>query len=124
MNDTRVTRLHATLNRVEARPTEWDQRRYARRFDGVARYCFAGHAAILAGDPPDLIWKFESPYTVSGRLISTVAREWLGLDERAAYRLFAPFNTLDELRRLVAELAGWHVVASTSTSVRRQRVSA
>lgn len=103
-----AVRLRATLDRVEARPDEWDQRHYVLRDDeGHVRYCFAGHAAILAGDPPTVPSR-NTPgyYTISGQVIYDVAGRWLGLtNELDELDLFRATNGIERLRHLVATLS-------------------
>jgi hypothetical protein len=100
-------RARAVLRRIEDDPLAWDQRYYAAYGDGRVRYCYAGHAAILAGDPPILPTSLR-PYpivTISGRLIPTVAAEWLALRDVDNFNfLFAATNTLEQLGRIVDDL--------------------
>lgn len=114
-----VARLHLVLDRVKARLDEWDQRDYAsvRFSDGARLACYAGHAAVLAGDPPDwLRCTPEKPTTlwaVSGQTILEVAQCYLGLDHRSCSDLFSSINTLRDLEREVADLERLELVRAS-----------
>lgn len=101
-----VPLLRKTLEHIEAHPGEWDQENY--RCGSAA--CFAGHAALLAGgewdrpnEPLDdyLAPSSDRPFeTADERAVSV-----LGLEQWQADRLFDGGNSLDDLRRIVAELS-------------------
>jgi hypothetical protein len=106
-----VQRLRAVLDHIEQTPETWDQATWARYGpDCGTAYCFAGHASVLAGDPPDFSeatrWNALSvryvERTISGEFIEDVARRWLDLCRDDASALFSPVNSLDDLRELVA----------------------
>lgn len=100
-----VTRLRETLARIESDPTRHNQLTWANvADDGRLIMCFAGHAATLAGDPPQFNEFGMAPRTGTGRDIGAVAAEWLGLDARNYVRLFILASNLDDVRRVVAEL--------------------
>lgn len=102
--------LKQTLAHIEANPNEWEQEFY-RCETGM---CFAGWAAQLAGgkwaDDPDgsyLVAEPEDPTEErDGDLIDIVfrARRILGLTGKQASKLFAAYNDITDLRRIVAEL--------------------
>lgn len=100
-----VTRLRETLARIESDPTRHSQRTWGVvADDGRLTMCFAGHAATLAGDPPEFSEFGLALRTGAGRDIGAVAAEWLGLDARNYARLFVLADDLDAVRRVVAEL--------------------
>lgn len=102
---TNVSNVRATLDRVERDPDGWSQLYYGSYVNDRPCHCYAGHAAILAGDPPD-ISRFTpelSVFTVSGRFTWHVAMEYLDLTKEQMTRIIYPSNTLDQLRALVAE---------------------
>jgi hypothetical protein len=116
--------LRATLDRIERDPESWDQSYYGVYVGERVRYCYAGHAAILAGDPPSVsrITPELSVFTVSGRFIWHVAREYLDLTWEQMYGISRPYNSLDDVRRLVAEFIAEEEQSVASTiiaSVRR-----
>jgi len=99
--------LRETLAYIEAHPEEWDQTKWI--CESVA--CFAGRACLLSGDRPifDPKWRFEAMRVAVGELGHDVgvrrrATDLLGIDEWQADDLFAQKNTLNDLRRIVAEL--------------------
>jgi hypothetical protein len=106
-----VPLLLRTLEHIEAHPEEWNQEKW---HCGSA-YCFAGHAATLSGavfvttpgdpDPDDTIHVL-GPGDDKPHAVYYYAAGALGLDPygRAADRLFDGSNTLDDLRRVVADL--------------------
>jgi hypothetical protein len=106
-----VELLKRTLAHIEAHPGEWDQK-YYRCGTGT---CFAGHAALLAGGQ----WAFESDhdehmvaddaddpmYVFDGEIhVSNRAERVLGLASPQADELFESYNSLDDLRRIIARL--------------------
>lgn len=106
-----VANMRATLERVRTRRDEWDQLTVARiERDGAIRMCFAGHAAVLAGDPPNFA-SCDRPgrtvYSILGRHLFDVANEYLGL-VGVWHPLYLAINTFDDLRRHVdrAEYVG------------------
>lgn len=113
-----VPLLRKTLEYIEAHPEEWVQcnwRTLVQRttFCGTA-YCFAGTAANLNGA------EWRNPAPTSGQdnydhahmivtpersvAIGEYARDILGLNDNQAFLLFGEFNTLADLRRIVAGL--------------------
>lgn len=100
-----VSALRATLDRIERDPESWHQVYFGSYHNGVARYCYAGHAAVLAGDPPDI--GRHTPelavFTLSGDWTFDVARRYLDVTTKQLTQLVWPNNTLDDVRRLVAE---------------------
>jgi hypothetical protein len=113
-----VELLRQTLAHIEANPDEWDQRDWRRETSCGTAYCFAGWAVKLTGgefcrDSGGKV--FGSLVKASGSdvplMIADYAAELLGLppevDEYggpANALLFYSRNTLDDLRRIVAEL--------------------
>jgi hypothetical protein len=108
--------LNRTLNYIEAHPKEWDQDAWARRDQCGTAYCFAGTTVMLSGLPLDWHDSYQQDYDetasliaenapapYAGENISTVARDLLELGPEQADNLFDPRNTLNDLRRLVAE---------------------
>ena len=115
--------LDRTLAHIEAHPEHWDQTVW--RCDSAM--CFAGWTAELAGgkwllpegdahadylapepgDDPDetggCCQHLDSGID-SGIAAENRARRLLGLTEKQSARLFDGSNTLDDLRRIVAEL--------------------
>lgn len=113
-----VPLLRKTLEHIEAHPEEWDQSSWSCGTSG----CFAYHAAMISGgepvdmylgyvvseedDPSDQVYlaAIGRPAMVH---VATRAVRVLGLDEHPGdTRLFNGDNTLDDLRRIVAELSG------------------
>lgn len=116
--------MRQTLAHIEAYPDTWNQRTWATPPSGACgtAYCFAGWAVALTGariDAEDETVEVESlPEDVRRRLreyhavyryegdayIPTVARVALGIAHADADVLFASYNGLSDLRRIVAEL--------------------
>jgi hypothetical protein len=104
-----VELLHRTLAHVEEHQDLWDQRHWASHTPCGTAYCFAGTALMLAGKA-DFTWCSRAydgleyaEQMADGEDIDTAARELLGLDLLDGDALFAPQNTLDQLRELVAK---------------------
>lgn len=112
-----VELLDRTLAQIESDPSHWEQRAY-RCESGL---CFAGWAAVLAGAKwaePDVAWsslvvaeeadpeRWIRDHEGVGLVIHVHerAQRVLGIDDVDAEELFAGRNTLDDLRRIVAEL--------------------
>lgn len=119
-----VPLLRKTLEHIEAHPEEWNQSAWACGTAG----CFAWHAAMLdgagnppdpfnqeyvpaePGDDPDQLVEIASTQTVH---VADRATRVLGLDSRVVESsggLFRYDNTLDDLRRIVADLTAEAVV--------------
>lgn len=103
--------LKRTLAHIEANPSEWQQSSWAARTDCGTAYCFAGWAVKLS--KPDAVPYFESnesDVTFLARSegdvfdIEDLAIDLLDIECDEADQLFAPSNSLDDLRRLVGEL--------------------
>lgn len=98
--------LDQTMAHIEAHPREWHQRHW-RCGTGM---CFAGHAATLAGGqwvtgPDDFMSEYLAGDSVGDVEWAPVrAARLLGLDEDQSDYLFAGSNTIEDLRRIVAEL--------------------
>lgn len=105
-----VANVRAALDRVERHPDEWNQWTFGCvDVTGRRQACYAGHAAILAGDPPNFAACGpgrlpETIMTISGRFVHDVAQEFLDVTWSQAHRLFRGWNTLDDLRRYVDEI--------------------
>lgn len=101
-----VELLDRTLAHIEAHPEEWDQGAW-RCETGL---CFAGTAAVLSGAKWLHPLGHQQDHWVRGRgsqqsePAAWRAQRLLGLDEDQADELFAAHNTLDDLRRIVADL--------------------
>lgn len=113
--------LERTLRHIEAHPEQWDQKTW---YCGTAG-CFAWHAAVLAGgeplpnapayvraeddDPPEHVYPcgtfglVETAVHETAVHVADRATRVLGLPDDS--RLFAFNNTLDDLRRIVEDLA-------------------
>lgn len=97
-----TTLLRQTLAHIEGNPEKWDQRRFHRDFAGWSLRLTqpaireerdaAGVEVLMEGAKP--LWICEIP----GR-----AETLLGLTRDQSVALFCAGNTLDDLRRLVAE---------------------
>lgn len=124
-----VELLRKTLAHIEANPDQWFQQSWMEPIEGATEnecgtaYCFGGWAAVLHGatlddfmgntyavPPPgesidvfDASDLFEDDYD-SRVYIGAYARKTLGLTCAQGDRLFVEHNTLDDLRRIVAEL--------------------
>jgi hypothetical protein len=107
--------LRRTLAHIEAHPFQWDQDSWAIRTECGTSYCFAGTALMLSEIEPD--WREADRDEATGdlytrwanvggktRLISDVAQEALELSDSDAARLFDPYNDLEALRHIVAQL--------------------
>lgn len=108
-----VPLLRKTLEHIETNPQEWEQKVWHCGTSG----CFAWHAAMLDGaepvtsypdssyvlatedDPPSDLSSYEGVVHVAVR-----AARVLGLGDQDRSRLFHYTHTLDDLRRIVAEL--------------------
>mgnify|MGYP001587222180 CR=1 FL=1 len=112
-----VDLLDRTLAHIEANPEEWEQTAY--RCD--TGMCFAGWACQLAGgrwltppcdhwgdvlvaEPADDQERVRSFDGVHGTVVLKRATRLLGLDFDIARDLFDVGNTLDDLRRIVADI--------------------
>ena len=99
--------LRETLAYIEAHPEEWDQTKW---LCGTTA-CFAGRACLLSGDRP--VYEI-GPDDESGRVyfgqdnrrrqVRYRAADLLGLGQHDADVLFDCGCTMDDLRRIVAEL--------------------
>jgi hypothetical protein len=116
--------LQKTLAHIEAHPETWDQELWVNDCGTTA--CFAGHAVQLAGyelisytdylsseiEFTDYVEMDSLPEDITAQLnndyprvhVQDVARIVLGLSPGQAANLFRTFNTMPDLRRLVAEL--------------------
>ena len=107
-----VSLLQRTLAHIEDNPLQWRQLDWRCGTAG----CFAHHAVVIGRGT---LWQSkqnpDSPYVtavsndggdaICGRThIADRARRLLGLDSAAATDLFAPENTLNDLRRIVGDL--------------------
>lgn len=113
MGDVNTELLLKTMAHIEAHLDQWDQGTWAMRTDCGTAGCFAGTACLLAGYQFDFskaaYWTCDGTVTAeltTGERISTKAKELLGLDAFQAEQLFAPSNTLLQLRQIVSELTG------------------
>ena len=111
--------LDAALAHIAAHPEQHDQRHWiVRGPDCGTAMCLAGVVAWQAGWAPEWstgfsdnvngnAWMDTADVTRDGkiRLVSSLAAELLGIGWRDADRLFAPDNTLADLRRIRDELA-------------------
>lgn len=123
-----VDLLRRTLAYIEEHPKEWKQDTW--RCGTTA--CFAGHAAMLDGGmwassgssalvarPDDLPSRI---YTFGGMDLVPVedrAQRVLGLTDEQAFDLFRGSNSLNDLRRIVAELTGGCVMSPVPTHTYR-----
>lgn len=106
--------LKRTLNYIEAHPDEWDQKHWASWTQCGTAYCFAGWTVALAhpGASPDFSEGASPDGETTGYVvvdgesvdIEEFATELLDLSGEQADALFCATNSLDELRRQVAEL--------------------
>lgn len=108
-----VELLNETLAYIETHPEDWRQGEY-RCGSGM---CFAGWAATLSGrewlvpDPDSMASNLlspegdEEPSMLRGGVhVHEVAERLLGLTDDQGFHLFAGLNTLEDIRRIVAEL--------------------
>jgi hypothetical protein len=122
---TNTALLERVLAQIEAAPAQWDQGNYASQTDlangecGTA-YCFAGWAVALtypaakfAFTDTQSHWPTDrtattvvlNPAEFTGpAVIDAVARDLLGISDKTAEVLFEGGNSLDDLRRMVADL--------------------
>lgn len=110
-----VPLLRKTLEHIEAHPREWNQKTWRCE----TGFCFAGWAVELTGgrwvtygnglypyvlaeddDPPEHV-DYDGEVECAYR-----AERILGLTGQEAQYLFHSENTLDDLRRIVADLCG------------------
>lgn len=102
----KVERLRLTLARIESHPDNWNQED---EHCGTS-HCFAGHAELLArGLPPDMseLGLYQS-IGFDRRSARVVCEQWCGLSDDEIKRLYRTTNTLEDLRRIVAEIAESH----------------
>lgn len=111
-----VPLLRQTLGYIEEHPEEWKQEVY---HCGTAA-CFAGHAALLDGgewidaESESLLARGDDPAMYTRDLRDGRRSVWvfhraqriLGLTPGQAYALFDEENSLEALRKIVAELTG------------------
>jgi hypothetical protein len=111
-----VAKLEAVLDYIRMHPEEHHQDYWARRTDRGTTLCFAGTAVVLAGYQLD--WTYgpdttERCVTSAGgplslaraAFISVVAARELGLTPEQAAALFSPADNLDDLERIVKDIA-------------------
>lgn len=112
-----VPLLRKTLEHVESHPEEWTQDIWLCRTSA----CFAGHAVLIDGgkwgetensvfvraEPEDDPADVRTPIAGEGPMVTVPerARRILGIGYTDSRRLFDSDNTLDDLRRIVAELS-------------------
>ena len=119
--------LHLVYKEIKTFPKAWNQNTWAVDFDKLAdlpgikefkrnrcgtAYCFAGHAALLAGY--EIAWDdFGESSSVTdknerghARSISEVAAEVLGLEESQRLDLFAGGNSLENIRQYIIDYTG------------------
>ena len=105
-----VLRLVGAFVSIERNPEMWDQGKCARRTECGTTFCFFGWVCVNASFEP--VWMFgqaslvRDPATGYAEWVFDTARDLLGLTNEAADRLFAGENTLDDLYREAAEIAG------------------
>src|SRR6266498_2788789 len=118
-----VPLFRKTLEHITLNPGEWNQHSWFAYHPGspcktVA--CLAGHAAVLsgvelAGYRHEGVMVYEC--ASDGRVLSTVARDALGLAQEQADRLFNSDNSLSDLWRLAEEYTYGDIQASDMESV-------
>jgi hypothetical protein len=106
--------LVRTYRYIIKHPDEYSQRRWGqRRLFHANRFCFAGHAANLAGARPLLSWqgRFGFPHQVvtpDGRKVNIVdyATEVLGLTDYQSHVLFSEFASTHLIRSSIRQWTG------------------
>lgn len=106
--------LDATMTTIERDPEHHDQSHWARNVtspDCQTTFCFAGHAAILAGAQPpahDGTWYVDpetglsvSFFEPTSEHVADYAQKKLGLTDGQADKLFHGANTIPQLRAIV-----------------------
>lgn len=105
---------YLVLDRIDANPSEWNQRDWAYKGTSCGTsYCFAGWAVVLAGR--ELVWMDSDGQSFADyaqderkmlgkQWIGDAAREELGIED--SRELFHGDNTREDLGRLVAEIFG------------------
>jgi len=78
--------LKAVIDHIKAHPETWDQQTY----HCGSTHCLAGHAQIMSGMPEN------------NNCAHRDAREWLGLSDDEADRLFNGNNTIPDLEEFIA----------------------
>lgn len=118
-----ATLAYRVLDRIEADPHAWDQTHWIKRTACGTAACFAGRTVLLSGyepvfsisDPPveeaptvrDSDGnRIAVPY-LAERLLGKRYRNFIDEDaEPDEEDLFAAYNTIDDLRRIVAAIFG------------------
>lgn len=102
-----VPLLKKTLQHIEKHPEVWEQR----AFRCGTQFCFAGHAALLAGsklvhpaDEYDIYVKADRARRWPKESLRTRALRVLRLDDDQGDRLFYDLNSMERLRRIVGKL--------------------
>lgn len=123
-----VPLLSKTMDHIEAHPEEWDQSMWATRKNPQCGTiaCFAGTSVLLADPDAKMLFIADGGYldledgesiyvapssaalcvdgTGRTRRIDNYAKQLLGLNSTQAANLFRGTNTMNHLRRYVAEL--------------------
>jgi hypothetical protein len=102
-----VELLRAALDAIEAHPDQWDANGWATRTDDGETYSLAARVCLLAGHP--INWNRVNEYgnatfLTDRRAIPDAARELLGLDSDAAYKLFDVALDIRRTRKVAERL--------------------
>lgn len=107
-----IAKLEAVLGQIKAHPEQHNQKFWAKKTECGTSYCFAGWAVVLEGGyeidlasrGPDGV-KFAVTSSGRTRHICGIAKDILGLNMTDAMTLFHQANTVDDLERMVKNLA-------------------
>lgn len=104
-------RLGMKLTEEAAARGEWDQSEWFIKYDCGTACCFAGNLLLHHGYKPEFLHKdsaiaysVTAPNGMKDVGVGVEAAMLLGLNKVQAEQLFHAQNSLDDLRRIVAEL--------------------
>lgn len=104
-------RLGLKLTEEAAERGEWDQSEWFVKYDCGTSCCFAGNLLLHHGykpyfmdDDSEVAWMVTTPDGSKMSGVGETARELLDLNSVQAELLFDAQNSMDDLRRIVADL--------------------
>lgn len=99
-----VELLRKTLDTIKANPEHWNQRHW----HCDTNHCFAGFAELIANNLSiEMSWEQVRALRLNGKLESGTGRyaeKLLGITDDDGDVLFDPYNTLEQLERMVDHL--------------------
>lgn len=114
------------LRLIKLDPGSWDQTTWGRKTPCGSTACFAGHVDMVAGaemvpyeSDSDMPYELHAVYRFKGNLYSAdeLAINLLGVEPYSGYALFNGVNDLEDLERMVNDLAAGRAIADPPASV-------